>query len=87
MSNKTNRRQSQVIVSVRKGVDAGPTQRNVQNLEIDMNFDSESESNYTSASDAQRTSAFSQARCKKTFLIFKLADRGRIVLMAMFVPI
>jgi len=52
MSNKTNRRQSQVIVSVRKGIDAGPTQRNIRNLEIDMNFDSESESNYTSASDA-----------------------------------
>lgn len=38
--------------------DDGPTLRNVRNLEIDMNFDSETESNYTSASDAQRTSAF-----------------------------
>jgi hypothetical protein len=57
-----------VTVSVRKN-DNGPQQRNIRNLEIDMNFDIESESSFYSASDAQRTSAFSQARCKSRLKI------------------
>jgi len=55
-----------VIVSMRSK-DDGLTMRNVRSLDIDMNFDTDNESVQSSVgSDAQRTTAFTQARCKFT---------------------
>lgn len=63
MSTRRTRRSS-VIVSMRSR-DDGLTMRNVRNLDIDMNFDQDNESVSSSVgSDAQRTTAFIQARCK-----------------------
>ena len=63
-SRSTNQRRSSVIVSMRSK-DDGLTMRNVRNLDIDMNFDADNESVQSSVgSDAQRTTAFTQARCK-----------------------
>lgn len=51
----------------------GPTHRNVRNLEISMNFaDSDTESG-SAFGDAQRTTAFQQARCK--YFGLKLVSR------------
>ena len=63
-SRPTNHRRSSVIVSMRNK-DDGLTMRNVKNVDIQINFDTDNESVQSStASDAQRTTAFTQARCK-----------------------